>query len=64
MSDRDEKMAVWMLFTLQEFSAAEIDTPIKALQVKLSEPYTETWTDGYDDADEMGAEWRRQMDKD
>lgn len=28
------------------------------------QPYTETWTDGYDDADEMGAEWRRQMDKD
>ena len=41
MSDDDfsdnEKMAVWMLFTLQEFSAAEIDTLIKALQVKLSE---------------------------
>lgn len=41
MSDADfsdnEKMAVWMLFTLQEFSAAEIDTLIKALQVKLSE---------------------------
>ena len=33
----NEKMAVWMLFTLQEFSAAEIDTLIKALQVKLSE---------------------------
>lgn len=33
----DEKMAVWMLFTLQEFSATEIDTLIKALQVKLSE---------------------------
>ena len=28
------------------------------------QPYTETWTDGYDDADEMGAEWRRQMNKD
>lgn len=41
MSDDDfsdnEKMAVWMLFTLQEFSATEIDTLIKALQVKLSE---------------------------
>ena len=41
MSDDDfsdnEKMAVWMLFTLQEFSADEIDTLIKALQVKLSE---------------------------
>ena len=33
----NEKMAVWMLFTLQEFSAAETDTLIKALQVKLSE---------------------------
>lgn len=41
MSDDDfsdnEKMAVWILFTLKEFSAAEIDTLIKALQVKLSE---------------------------
>lgn len=42
--------------------------PIKSLAcfigTLLDEPYTETWTDGYDDADEMGAEWRRQMDKD
>ena len=28
------------------------------------EPYTETWTDGHDDADEVGAEWRRLMEKD
>lgn len=31
---------------------------------KSMTPYTETWTDGYDDADEVGAEWRRQMNKD
>lgn len=28
------------------------------------ELYTETWTDGHDDADEVGAEWRRLMEKD
>lgn len=26
--------------------------------------YFETWTDGHDDADEVGAEWRRLMEKD
>lgn len=27
-------------------------------------PYFETWTDGHNDADEAGAEWRRLMEKD
>ena len=46
----------------------ELYEPASALlmisSAKSREPYTETWTDGYDDADEMGAEWRRQMNKD
>lgn len=32
----NEKMALWVLYTLQEFSADDIDTMTKALKVKLS----------------------------
>ena len=39
----NEKMALWVLYTLQEFSADDIDTMTKALKVKLSEV-----TDGND----------------
>lgn len=33
----NEKMALWVLYTLQEFSADDIDTMTKALKMKLSE---------------------------
>ena len=33
----NEKMALWVLYTLQEFSAEDIETMTKALQLKLSE---------------------------
>lgn len=33
----NEKMALWVLYTLQEFSADDIDTMTKALKVKISE---------------------------
>ena len=33
----NEKMAIWVLYTLKEFSADDIDTMTKALQVELSE---------------------------
>lgn len=43
---------------LYELAAALLATS------SAKQPYTETWTDGHDDADEVGAEWRRQMNKD
>ena len=33
----NEKMAIWVLYTLKEFSADDIDTMTKELQVRLSE---------------------------
>ena len=37
MSDRDEKMALWIAFTVKEFTADEIQTLSTALQTKLDE---------------------------
>lgn len=37
MSDRDEKMALWIAFTVKEFTADEIQTLSTALQTKLNE---------------------------
>lgn len=37
MSDRDEKMALWIAFTIKEFTADEIQTLSTALQTKLEE---------------------------
>jgi len=44
-----------------DFARALLDSNVVR---NRKQPYVETWTDGYNDADEMGAEWRRQMDKD
>lgn len=37
MSDQDEKMALWIAFTVNEFTADEIQTLSTALQTKLNE---------------------------
>ncbi len=37
MTDRDEKMALWIAFTISIFSADELDTLCSALQTKLEE---------------------------
>ena len=50
-----------------EFSEKTYKTASALLALSVADsqiPYTETWSDGYDDADEMGSEWRRQMEKD
>lgn len=52
------------LFVERDRGKAQIKSLACLDDTILGETYTETWTDGYDDADEMGAEWRRQMDKD
>lgn len=37
MSDRDEKMALWIAFTVKDFIADEIQTLSIALQTKFDE---------------------------
>lgn len=37
MSERDEKMALWIAFTVKEFTSDEIQTLSTALQTKLDE---------------------------
>ena len=37
MSDREEKMALWIAFTIKEFTADEIQTLSIALQTKIDE---------------------------
>ena len=37
VSDRDEKMALWIAFTVKEFTANEIQTLSTALQTKFDE---------------------------
>lgn len=37
VSERDEKMALWIAFTVKEFTADEIQTLSTALQTKLNE---------------------------
>lgn len=37
VSDRDEKMALWIAFTVKEFTADEIHTLSTALQTKFDE---------------------------
>lgn len=37
MSERDEKMALWIAFTIKEFTADEIQTLSIALQTKIDE---------------------------
>ena len=37
MSDRDEKMTLWIAFAIKEFTADEIQTLSMALQAKFDE---------------------------
>lgn len=37
MSDRDEKMALWLAFTVKEFTPDEIQTLTTTLQTKIEE---------------------------
>ena len=37
MSDRDEKMALWIAFAVNEFTADEIQTLTTTLQTKIEE---------------------------
>lgn len=37
MSDRDEKMALWLAFAVREFSSDELQTLTTTLQTKIDE---------------------------
>ena len=37
MADRDEKMALWIAFTVKEFTADEVQLLSTALQTKINE---------------------------